>query len=113
VVIVPTDSGATARSVARFRPPVWIVAVSAREDTCRRLQLSWGVHPVHVAEYPDDWKAFARAWLGETGIGGSLVVLTAGPSPRHPEANHRMELIELGAGRRAPVVPTEERDHTS
>ena len=94
-VIVPTDSGATARSVARFRPPVWIAAISTREETCRRLQLSWGVHALHVAGYPDDWKNFARAWLRENGIEGNRVVLMEGPSPKHPEANHRMEIIDL------------------
>jgi pyruvate kinase len=94
-VLVPTDSGATARSVARFRPPVWIAAISTREETCRRLQLSWGVHALHVAKYPEDWKTFARAWLRENGIEGNRVVLTEGPSPEHPEANHRMEIIDL------------------
>ena len=26
---------------------------------------------------------------------GHLVILTEGPSTKHPEANHRMELIDL------------------
>ncbi|HNQ02538.1 MAG TPA: pyruvate kinase, partial [Syntrophales bacterium] len=42
-VFVPTRSGATARIIARFRLPVWIVAVSAVEATCQRLQFTWGV----------------------------------------------------------------------
>ncbi|MCK7469955.1 MAG: hypothetical protein MZU95_03480, partial [Desulfomicrobium escambiense] len=36
-VIVPTHSGATARSIARFRLPVWITAVSSQEKTCQDL----------------------------------------------------------------------------
>ncbi len=28
-------------------------------------------------------------------IEGNLVVLTEGPSSKHPEANHRMEIIDL------------------
>jgi hypothetical protein len=27
---------------------------------------------------------------------GNLVILTEGPSRRHPEANNRMEIIDLG-----------------
>jgi len=57
VVIVPTRSGATARSIARFRLPVWITAVSSLASTCRNLQFSYGVQPVHVPEHPGDWKA--------------------------------------------------------
>ncbi|MBW1992258.1 MAG: pyruvate kinase [Deltaproteobacteria bacterium] len=94
-VFVPTRSGATARSIARFRPPVWIIAVSSQEVTCQRLQFSRGVHPVHEPDHPEDWKTYVRRWLEGQGIPGNLVVLTEGPSAKHPEANHRMELIEL------------------
>ena len=94
-VFVPTHGGATARFVSVFRPPVWVVAVSAVESTCRALQFSYGVYPVHEPDHPDDWKAYTRRWLEEHGITGDLVLLTEGPSKKHPEANHRMEIIEL------------------
>ncbi len=95
-VFVPTHSGATARSIARFRPPVWITAVSSQESTCQRLQFSYGVYPVHEPDHPEDWNAFARKWLQDHGVKGNLVVLTEGPSVKHPEANNRMEIIDLG-----------------
>jgi len=98
VVIVPTRSGATARSIARFRLSVWITAVSPLESTCRELEFSYGVRPVLASEHPADWKAFARAWLHEHGVSGDLAVLTEGPSPTHPEANDRMEIIDLRRG---------------
>lgn len=94
-VIVPTRSGATARSVARFRLPVWIAAVSPLASTCQNLHFSYGVHAVHAPDLPEDWNAFAREWLREHNLDGDLVVLTEGPSPRHPEANNRMEIIDL------------------
>ena len=95
-VFVPTHSGATARSVARFRLPVWIIGVSAQEKTCQRLQFSYGVYPVHEPEHPEDWRSFTREWLHVHEIEGNIVVLTEGPSPKHPEANNRMEIIDLG-----------------
>jgi len=95
-VFVPTHSGATARSIARFRPPVWITAVSSQESTCQRLQFSYGVYPVHEPDHPEDWNAFARKWLQDHEVKGNLVVLTEGPSAKHPEANNRMEIIDLG-----------------
>lgn len=94
-VFIPTKSGATARSLARFRPPVWIVAVSSQETTCQALQFSWGVYPVHEREHPQDWKAYTSKWLRHHEIEGDLVILTEGPSARHPDANNRMEIIEL------------------
>jgi pyruvate kinase len=94
-VFVPTRSGATARSIARFRPSVWIIAVSSQDSTCQRLLFTYGVHPVHEPDHPEDWKTYVRTWLAEHEMVGDLVVLTEGPSAKHPEANHRMELIEL------------------
>jgi pyruvate kinase len=94
-IIVPTRSGYTARMIARFKLPVWITGVSRHEGTCQGLAFSYGVFPVHEPEPPDDWKPFARKWLKAHKIKGNFVVLTEGPSTRHPEANNRMELIDL------------------
>jgi len=94
-VIIPTRSGATARRISRFRLPVWITAVSADESICQWLQCSYGVNPLHVADYPDDWKAFAKDLLKSYGMEGNLVVLTEGPSSKHPDTNNRIELMDL------------------
>jgi len=94
-VIVPTRSGASARSISRFRLPVWIVGVSSQETTCQRLQFSYGVYPVHEPDHPEDWRVYARNWLNSHGVSGNLALLTEGPSSKHPDANHRMEIIDL------------------
>ena len=94
-VFVPTRGGYTARSIARFRPPVWIAAVSSQDSTCQKLQFSYGVYPVHEPEHPEDWKSYIHGWLHDQGVDGDLAVLTEGPSTKHPEANNRMEIIDL------------------
>jgi pyruvate kinase len=94
-VFVPTRSGYTARSIARFRLPVWITALSSLEATCQKLQFSYGVYPIHEPDHPEDWKSYVGKWLRDHEIKGDLVVLTEGPSTRHPEANNRMEIIDL------------------
>jgi pyruvate kinase len=94
-VIVPTRSGTTARSITRFRLPVWITALSRFEKTCQDLLFSYGVLPVHEPEHPDDWKPWARNWLQTSGEVGNLVVLTEGPSKKHPHRNNRMEILDL------------------
>jgi pyruvate kinase len=94
-LLVPTQSGYTAKNISRFRLPVWITAICSEERACQGLQFSYGVYPVHEHEQPEDWKAFAREWLKSHGLEGNLVVLTEGPSIRHPDVNNRMVLIDL------------------
>ncbi len=96
-VIVPTLSGMTARSIARFRPSVWITAVSSRESTCQKLQFSYGIYPMHESSLPENWNDYARSWLDAYDIAGNLVILTEGPSTRYPKTNNRMEIINLGS----------------
>jgi pyruvate kinase len=94
-VFVPTRTGATARSIGRFRLPAWIIAVSSQEATCQNLQFSYGVCPVHEKDHPDNWKPYVKEWLQRHGIQGDIVILTEGPSKKHPDANHRMEILDL------------------
>lgn len=95
-VFVPTRSGTTARSIGRFRVPVWVIAVSSQEATCQNLQFSYGVYPVCEKEHPENWKTYIKEWLKNNDIRGDIVVMTEGPSSKHPDANYRMEIIDLG-----------------
>jgi pyruvate kinase len=94
-IIVPTRSGNTARSIARFRLREWIVAFSPLPATCQALEFSYGVQPIDVREDRAEWGEFVRAWLRDIGLRDGLVLLTQGPSDEYPCGNHRLELIEL------------------
>jgi len=94
-VFVPTRTGGTARMISRYKPSVWIVSISHERAVCQGLEFSYGVHPLELAESPADWRQFATAWLGEHQIPGPTAMLVAGPSPRHPDANHRIEFLRL------------------
>jgi pyruvate kinase len=94
-VFVCTRSGSTARGIARLRLLVWIVAVSSHAEACQQLQFSYGVYPVYERDYPENWNAYIKGWLHDHEVAGNLAVLTAGPSSKHPEANTRMEIIDL------------------
>jgi pyruvate kinase len=94
-VFVPTHGGATARSIARFRFPIWTIAVSSQTATCQTLQFSSGVYSVHEPEHPEDWKAYIKEWLQSHGMDGDLAVLTEGPSTKRPETSNRIEIIDL------------------
>ena len=45
-----TSSGSTARRIARERPPVQTLAMTASMKVARRLGLQWGVHAVHTRD---------------------------------------------------------------
>jgi len=96
-VITPTESGATARRIARFRLPVWIAGISANESTCQRLQFTYGVYPVYQPAYPENLEAYARQALARLGFTKGLVILTQGPSAGRRGGTNRMEIIDLGS----------------
>jgi pyruvate kinase len=92
-IITATQTGYTARMVAKYRPGRPIVAVTPQEAVVRRLALVWGVQPVRVEEEIEDTdrmiSASIQAALGAALIrGGDLVVITAGvPVGMHGSTN--------------------------
>jgi pyruvate kinase len=77
-----SSSGATARRIARERPPVPLLAMSASLHTSRRLGLLWGSHAVHtrdVSSFEEMVEKGKRMALRH-GIakGGDRIVLMAG-----------------------------------
>jgi pyruvate kinase len=81
-IVVPTTSGRTARLVSAYRPRMPVLAVSARIETVRRMNLLFGVRATIAEEWTslrrllDDCARLAR----EQGIAssGDLVAVTAG-----------------------------------
>ena len=94
-VFVPTKTGTTARMISRYNPPVWTVALSRDAAVCQGLAFCYGVHPIELADEPDNWCDFARGWLREHRMGGPMAMLVAGPSARNPEANPRLEFLRI------------------
>lgn len=94
-LLIPTQSGATARNIARFRHKVWTFAISSSERTCQELLFSYGVHPLSASPMPENWNQYADDLQQLFKLPGEFSILTEGPSPLHPDTNHRMELIPL------------------
>jgi pyruvate kinase len=95
-VFVRTLSGNTARMISRFRPAVWIVALSADAAVCQGLAFSYGVHPIQLAAEPENWRAFSRQWIRQHRVPDDIAMVVAGPSARNPDANHRLEFLRVG-----------------
>ena len=95
-LFVPTHTGTTARMISRFKPGVWVASLSRDPAVGQDLTFSYGVHPVDIADEPENWREFATRWLQEQQVPGFIAMLVAGPSTRHREANHRIEFMRVG-----------------
>ena len=77
-----TSSGSTARRIARERPTVPLLAMSASLHTARRMGLLWGVHAVHsrdVSSFEEMVeKAKRMALRHQLAKGGDRLILMAG-----------------------------------
>ena len=90
VIAVPTQSGATARQVSRFRPRRPIVAASPSPQVLQQLALAWGVVPVGTV----DSDSIEALWdmmdhvIRDSGLAGpgDRVVLTGGTQLNRPGA---------------------------
>jgi pyruvate kinase len=107
-IVTSTQSGFTARMVAKYRPKAPIIAVTNDERVMRRLALIWGVKPVlgEIAETTDAMFENAVAGARSTGLIslGDTIVITAGvPVGRAGTTNlikihHVGELLAQGQG---------------
>lgn len=95
IIFTPTLTGATARRLARFKLPIWIVAFSIHEATCQQLQFSYGVCPEHVAALPTSWENYARHWCETHAIDGQLALLTEGTSQIRAGGTTRISILYL------------------
>jgi len=81
-IIACTQSGATARAIARFRPAMPIVAVTPKERTVRQLAMSWGVETLLSEQSGNTdegiWHAVQEAVGAGFAFPGDVVVVIAG-----------------------------------
>jgi len=96
VAFVPTRTGTTPRMISRLNPSQWIVALCGDPAVCQELVFSGGVEPVQLVDTPTSWRDFARTWLKEHQLAGSVALLVAGPSTGNPDANYRLEFLDVG-----------------
>lgn len=98
-ILCSTQSGSTARMVARFRPRAPIVAATPNAAVARRLALVWGVLAVVVprAENIDRMLDVALEAARRTGLVGSgdRVTITAGVKTDVPGSTNLLQVYEV------------------
>jgi pyruvate kinase len=87
-IVCPTQSGATARRVAAFRPSVPIAGIASAPEVLGRMCLAWGVRPISMTNPPaSDDEAMREAvraarQCGLVQKGDLIAVVFASPGKR-------------------------------
>ncbi|MFC4556664.1 pyruvate kinase [Virgibacillus kekensis] len=99
-ILTPTESGHTARMIAKYRPKAPIVAVTFSETVNRQLSLVWGVQAVmgEEAHSTDEMLDIAVDRGLETGLfsRGSRVLITAGVPVGESGTTNLMKVHVIG-----------------
>ena len=102
-----TSSGSTARRIARERPPVPMLAMSASLKTARRLGLLWGVHAVQTRDVTSFEEMVEKgkrmALRHQIAKGGDRIVLMAGIPFGTAGSTNVLHVVRL-VGRRARTL---------
>jgi pyruvate kinase len=95
-----TQSGDSARRLARLRSPIPMLAFTPLESTRRQLALVWGVRPhvIELAPNTDEAVRLVDHRLTESGLSaeGDLIVLVSGSPPGYAGTTNTMRLHRIG-----------------
>lgn len=95
-----TQSGDSARRMARLRSPIPILAFTPEQGTYNRLALSWGVEPeiTPMVKHTDEMVKQADTLLigSHRAKEGELVVIVAGSPPGIPGSTNAMRVHKVG-----------------
>ena len=98
-IVVPSNTGLTARMISHERPQAPIIAASADPAVCRRLNLHWGVTPHQSsADNLKDIKHSSRlasALVHSMGLNqkSRFILLVHGENPTNPEDPSNISLL--------------------
>lgn len=99
-ILCATETGGTARAVAKFRPRSSVLAVTPSEETCRRLALYWGVQSVVMASPANTDMLLAESVGAATRAQelslGALLVITSGTPVGKPGSTNLIKVHYVG-----------------
>jgi pyruvate kinase len=105
-ILSSTESGRTARMVARHRPCVPLIAATPFEETARRMQVVWGVISVLVEPFYNTdqmLRTMAQSAVaqGFAEVGSNIIVTVGIPFEVHGVTN----MLKVHTVREADLVP--------
>jgi len=104
-ILTMTETGSTARNIAKFRPASPIIACTPSETTYQQLSLIWGVTPLIIPEGTDAGRLMfdstAASIEAELLRDGDMIVFTAGLPLGRSGATNLMRVYVAGEQRSA------------
>lgn len=99
-IITGTQSGSTARNIAKFRPKASIIAITPFESVARRLSLNWGVYPIvsKVFESTDELIEETSKIAKKKGFvkDGDIAVISAGIPSSYVGSTNMLKVQIIG-----------------
>lgn len=99
-IVTVTESGFTARMIAKYRPKCYVVGVSRIPDRVRAMQLYWGVRPLlgPSSDNTDEMIDLSLQCAREHGYvrEGDSVVITAGVPIGKPGSTNLIKVVNVG-----------------
>jgi pyruvate kinase len=101
-LVACTETGSSARLIAKYRPQQPLFGASSSERTIRRMCLYWGVRPVHFRSPESHERELETAleYVQEVGnfSDGERAVITAGLRVRTPGSTSLLQIRTFKAG---------------
>lgn len=98
-LIACTETGTSARLVAKYRPQQPLYGVSRKETALRKMALYWGVHPISFESgetHRDEIDTALKAVQEREGLpNGTRAVITGGRPTRTPGSTSVLEVREM------------------
>ena len=99
-ILTITESGFTARMIAKYKPWSQVVAMSRVENSVRMMQLYWGVEPILGPSSPNTDEMIELSLQSALHNGaisdGSTVVITAGVPIGTPGSTNLIKVVTVG-----------------
>lgn len=99
-IVACTETGTTARLVAKYRPQQPLFGVSPNPETLRRMSLYWGVQPVAIpstaVQHEDELKLAIDAVVKAGNLKpGNRIVILGGLSASMPGSTSVLKVVEV------------------
>ena len=108
-IICSTSSGATARTLSKFKPRCPILAATSNPRAEREMAVSWGVCPLTTGYPADTDEMIENAVNAAVAAGhvhaGDLVVITAGTPVGVPGSTNLIKVHKVGEPLKQPAAP--------
>ena len=99
-IICLTETGTTARMIARYRPEQRLIAITHSERSLRRMSLIWGVIPHSVHEFGDNMDKAVADIIDEVTMSGNFdkgdrIIITAGLPFQSKRGTNMLRIEEI------------------